>query len=236
MSLLGLIGRRVPTLLLLVAGLLYVLGSIAVFILCRWWLAYPLAAVAGGWWVVHRYGPATVAAVALFGVLLVALALAYWHWLGPDSFERRLASPVRSMRRRRYYRRRWLEAMDGCKLVRAGVDPRLMSVRGGRTVDELLVHLAPGSVLDDWREAAPRLASALEVRSVRVRKDGPRDVLLLVRHSAVGWHESEAAVESEVAETTEQLVAEREARAVESGLPPEVEALRPRPAFPRRPS
>jgi hypothetical protein len=128
--------------------------------------------------------------------------------------------------------------MDGAGLVRAGVDPVLMACHGGETVDELLVHMAPGSLATEWRDAARRLTSALEVRSVRVRAEGPRDVRLLVRHRAVSRHEWPADVESEVAEVAAQPELEREtvdqlAGRIVAELPEPTEL--PRATFPRRP-
>lgn len=176
-----LFARRIPAPLLLPVLVAVGIGRLGWAIACRWWLAYPLAAVAGYWWAVHRWGALPVAVGIVAAVLLLTLAGAGWSWLAPDSFGRAVATPWRSWRRGRHYRARWDDAMEGAGLVRADVVPTLMSCRGGGTVDELLVHMAPGSLLTEWRDAAPRLASAFEVRSVRVRRDGPRDVRLLVR-------------------------------------------------------
>jgi hypothetical protein len=178
--------------------------------------------------------PVTLAGI---GVAFVAIVVGGWlHWLAPETFDRRLAGPVRSWRRRRYYDPRWDAAMEGCELVRADYYPVLMSVRAGRAVDELLVHMAPGQVATDWRDRTPRLVSALEVRSVRVRRDGPRDVRLLVRHGVVDWRESPSAVDEEVREILDQSpeVAELVGPALEPVEPVDVPAPG-RAAFPRRP-
>jgi hypothetical protein len=234
---LGALTRRTPTTLLLLV--LAVVGAVrlTVFVFARWWLSWPLMLLGLGWWSVHRYGAGTVVGWLVVAVLLLVAAVAVWSWLGPDSFGRVVVLPWRSWRRRRHYERRWDEAMLGTKLERAGVVPMLMSCHGGETVDELLVHMAPGSLVTDWRDAAQRLASAFEVRSVRVRSAGPRDVRLLVRHSAVSRHEWPADVDTEVAEVAAQPAEhesnEQLAERIAAELPEPTEL--PRPAFPRRP-
>jgi hypothetical protein len=208
----------------------------------RAWVLPALVVVATLTATVLRHGWRPVVTVVALVVAVLALAAAAWSWLEPGSFDRHAAGPVRSWHRRRYYAARWDAAMDGAGLVRAETVPLLMSVRGNATVDELLVHIAPGSLVTEWRDAAPRLASALEVRSVRVRRAGPRDVRLLVRHAAVSWRESQDAIDAELAEVVQQPATETndqlaERLVAEAPAPTEL----PRPehmpggAFPRRP-
>lgn len=235
----GTLLRRLPTPLLLLGLAVVGLVRLVAFVFARWWLSWPLMLAGLGWWLVGRYGGAVVGAWLVAAALVAVLAVSAWSWLGPDSFGRVVVLPWRSWRRGRYYRARWDDAMLGAGLERAGVVPVLMSCHGGETVDELLVHMAPGSLLTEWRDAARRLTSALEVRSVRVRGEGPRDVRLLVRHSAVSRHEWPTDVDAEVAEVAAQPDLEREARIAEVQQlvddAPEPTEL-PRPAFPRRPS
>lgn len=207
------VAGRLPTLVLLALLALEGFVRLLVFVVTRWWLAYPLLVALAVW----HLGPATVGAVVGGLALLVVLGCAYWSTYAPESWQRRVGGPVRSWWRGRAYRRAWDDAMGGCKLVRGDIVPTLMSCRTHGGVDRLLVHMAPGQLPADWRDVAPRLASALGVRSVRVRSAGPRDVLLLVRWREIRAHDPEvlddAAVDAEVAETTEQLVAEVPARA-----------------------
>jgi hypothetical protein len=234
-----LIGRRSPTPLLLVAVVVHAAAWLAVAAWRRPWLLLALSSTLLLASAIMRDGWLPV--VALLGVIAAAavVGLAGWSWLAPGAFERAVAGPVRSWRRRRHYAARWDAAMDGCGLVRAGEAPTLMAVRSADGVDRLSVHMAPGQLVTDWRDAAPRLASALEVRSVRARRDGPRDVLLLVRWREIRLHDPEvgddAAVAAELAETVgggwetnEQLAAR-----LAADLPEPTEL--PRPAFPRRP-
>ena len=238
------VAGRLPSWLLVLVLVLEGSVRLVLFVFARWWLSWPLVFGLGGWALVHRYGAAIVVAllVALLGLLGVALG--GWQWLAPTSFDERVLGPWRSWRRRRAYNARWEDAMHGAGLVRAERVPTLVSVRGGPTVDEVLVHMAPGQLATEWRDAAQRLVSALEVRSVRVRKDGPRDVLLLVRHSAVSWRESREEVDAEIAEVTQQPVESLEDRLTAHAerivaaltAPTEVHDVpRPGAAFPRRP-
>lgn len=224
--------RRTPTVLLLLVLPVVGLIKLAVVVVTHWWLAWPLLIGV----VVWRVGPATVALVAGALVLVVAVLLVGWSTFAPSSWQRRLADPVRGALRARQYRRAWDDAMLGCKLDRAGIVPTLMSCRTVGGVDRLLVHLAPGQVAADWRDVAPRVAGALGVRSVRVRADGPRDVMLLVRWREIRLRDPEvaddAAVEAELAETTEQLVRERERELEQLDVPSPTEI---RGAFPRAP-
>jgi hypothetical protein len=236
--------RRVPTVLLVPAWVAVAGVALVVAVARRPVLVYPatvLAALAAAalWW-----GWPAVAWTVAGGLLGAALAVASWTWLAPNAWAHHVVLPLRSWRRRRYYEARWEAAMDGCGLIRADELPTLMRVRGGEAVDELLVHMAAGSLVTEWRDAAPRLASALEVRSVRVRKDGPRDVRLLVRHAAVTPHEWPADVDAEADEIAEQLTAEPAeyppdpfpSTPREPATPPvPAEPAQPRPAFPRRP-
>lgn len=215
------LGRKMPGWLLLLMLLVTALVRLTMLVASRWWLSWPLMLTALGWWSVGRYGAGTVAGVLLAGVVVVAFGLAYWSTFAPESWQRRLGDPVRSWRRGRFYRARWDDAMGGCGLVRDGIVPTLMSCRTSGGVDRLSVHMAPGQLAADWREIAPRIASGLGVRSVRVRADGPRDVALLVRWREIRLHDPEvlddAAVDAEVAEVAEQ-------------------PAEPRGPFPRRPS
>ena len=227
----GALARRSPTWLLLLAGALMLLARVLWFAGSRWWLAWPLMLGAVVWWV----GPLTAAAVAGGVVLAVVVLLVGWSTFAPESWQQRVADPVRGLVRARRYRRAWDDAMLGCKLDRAGVVPTLMSCRTTGGVDRLSVHLAPGQVAADWREIAPRIAGALGVRSVRVRADGPRDVALLVRWREIRARDAITApeIEAEVDEVTEQLARERELDQLDEPDVPSPTELRG--AFPRSP-
>lgn len=222
---LGALIRRTPTLLLLLGLAVAGLARLGWAVARRWWLACPLAAVGCCWWLTARYGSGVLLVLAVLVVVVGVLPFAVACYVQPQTWAATVEA-VRSWRRGRHYRARWDDAMEGAGLVRAGVVPTLMSCRGGKAVDELLVHMAPGSLLTEWRDAAPRLASAFEVRSVRVRRDGPRDVRLLVRHSAVTRHEWSVDVDTEVDEVAAQIAADIEAEPVKPATGG---------AFPRRP-
>lgn len=236
------VAGRAPTLLLL-AGLGVVgLGRLSLAVLRRPVLAGVLAVFVVLARALIAWGPALVGLGFAAAVLAGVLVAAAWSWLSPASLERRLVNPVRSARRVRHYRRAWLNAVEGCGLVRNGIEPVLMSVRASAGVDRLSVHLAPGQIVEDWRSVAPRLAAALEVRSVRVRRDGPRDVLLLVRWRKIRLRDPEvedaAALDTEVAEVAEQLEVkgslEGYERAAETTGPLPTPEQMPGGAFPRR--
>lgn len=176
-----LLARRVPTWALVPLGALVALVWLVVEIARRPVLLFACCCSALGWWAVARYGAVGVGTVALVVVSVLGIALGAGAWLAPSTFERVLGGPARSWRRRRYYAARWADAMDGAGLVRAETEPVLMSCRSSGGIDRLTVHMAPGQLVTEWRDAAPRLVTGLEVRSVRVRRDGPRDVVLLVR-------------------------------------------------------
>lgn len=201
----GALARRSPTWLLLLG--LVVVGLVRL-VVAVWRIPWgPAAALVLGVvayvWLDHGWLVAVVMVLGWLGGLALVFGLLLWR--NPDA--------LRSWRRGRLYRRVWADAMGGCGLVRDGIEPTLMSCRTEGGVDRLHVHRAPGQLAADWREVAPRLASALGVRSVRVRESGPRDVTLLVRWREIRRRDPEvlddAAVEAEVTEVTEQLVAER---------------------------
>lgn len=200
------VAGRAPTALLLVGMALVGVGRALVALWQRPWLLWTLAGVGFMVSAILRDGWQAVVTVAVLAALAVVVALAAWSWLAPRSWRQRVTVPLLSARRARYYRGRWEEAVTGCGLVRADVVPTLMSVRSGNGVDRLLVHLAPGQLPADWRDVAPRLAAALEVRSVRVRREGPRDVLLLARYREVRARDDVTApeLEAEVEETVRQ--------------------------------
>jgi hypothetical protein len=132
------------------------------------------------WLAVHRAvaGLLALAVVVVWagwpwgGLIVGGLLMAAGTWLEarPARFE--------EWRRGRWYRRTWEDAMDGCGLVRANVVPVLEDVRvSGNTrdgmgapwtLDMLTVRVAPGQLVSDWRAVQGRLASAWDLRRVRV--------------------------------------------------------------------
>jgi len=169
---------RLPSTLLLLGLAIGAGGRLVVEVWRRPWLSCPLATLAVVLVVVEPGSWQQAFAVLLGGILgaVTMLGLVVWAWPGSV-----VGQAWRSWRRRRYYLARWADAVHGVGLVRADVEPVLMSVRSRGGVDELLVHMAPGQLVTEWRDLAPRVAGALEVRSVRVRSAGPRDVVLLAR-------------------------------------------------------
>lgn len=169
--------RRTP-ILLLVVGLIVELAARAVWaVLRRPVLILAAAVVAGVWWLVDAAGALPAAAIGVGTILLGLGGLA-------ERCQRRGISwgdqAVTSWRRVRYARR-WDRAMRDAGLAQlnddgAAVHPRLLSVRlgggpGERDTDVVRVHGLPGQVLTDWRTAAPRIASALDVRRARVHPE-----------------------------------------------------------------
>jgi len=193
------VAGRAPTLVLVAAAGLEGLVRLAIAVARRPWaltvVSTAVVVVALHWWALVPLG---VVSASLLGLGLARPAVLRSWWRG------------------RHYRRRWAEAMLGCKLVHAGVEPTLMRVTSLGGLDRLEVHLAPGQLVDEWREAVPRLRSAFEVRSVRVRRDGPRDVVLLAR-----WRDPD--------------LVELEASNADADQLEAVDELEPPSAFPRSP-
>ncbi len=112
----------------------------------------------------------------LLGVLST---LGLWALLGRGSFDRCVAWPLRSARRRRrVYRKRWEPALvtadlsvtlDGVRYL-----PRLVRVRSTCSVDLVTVSLLTGQLIDDFAKAAERLAQTFGARECRVRRDPHR--------------------------------------------------------------
>jgi hypothetical protein len=158
----------------------------------RWLFAHltvlaGLLIVAGTWYVVA----AELWLVLALATGCVLLAGGGWLELHRVHSWAQLRQELASLRRLRWYRQRWDEAVDGAGLVRAGVPPVLEAHRYGGTVtgqerdlDVLTVRLAPGQLPGDWRQVASRLASTWAATGLRAHPvPGRSDLVeLYVRH------------------------------------------------------
>jgi S-DNA-T family DNA segregation ATPase FtsK/SpoIIIE len=121
--------------------------------------------------------------VVPLGVAVVAAA--GWRWRWPDSFERQVATRVRSWWRWRWvYRRCWREVMLGCGLVVTTADgyrlPLVAAIRSRRDQDRLTLVLPPGQVPDDVIGASNALAHGLRAHRVSGRDLGAGRVAMTV--------------------------------------------------------
>jgi S-DNA-T family DNA segregation ATPase FtsK/SpoIIIE len=133
------------------------------------------------WWLDLRFGslPLLLAAALLASVAIV------WRRRWPDSFRRQVVWRVRGVwRARRVYGYLWQPAIVTTGLaVTMGEQeylPAIRSVRSSGTVDVVSVRMLPGQCLEDWAQAAPRLAQTFGVLDARVRSvpGDPRRVVL----------------------------------------------------------
>lgn len=204
----------------------------ALWRLCKWLARHPIlptgAVVIGVlWWAAS----ANLTVLVLVAAGISSLAVGGWaEQHGTDSWAALMAA-FTARRRLHWYRARWDAAMAGCKLVQAEMVPELLDVRlggqlGDRDLDVLTVAMAPGQLVSDWRQVAPRLASAWGRGRVRAHElPGRTDlVVLYVRHGRV--RSLPAPVVPDTDDGGEQLQSLHE-------LPP-VERTRPG-AFPRTP-
>ncbi|WP_308012541.1 FtsK/SpoIIIE domain-containing protein [Saccharopolyspora sp. 6T] len=150
----------------------------AVFALCGWLIRHPVVlGVCGGvWWCWSTGG---VPGLVVVGVLVLGFGAA-WRIVGPESFERRVTTRVRSgVMRAAVYELRWARWARAARLVshddqyRPGHVPRLLSVRSGRYWDDVRVRLAAGQRYRDIEMAAEALAMSRRVRRCAVREVRP---------------------------------------------------------------
>ena len=161
---------RVPLSAVLAAWLgRKVLGAVV------WVVRHPVvfAPVFGVWLLVRVLdvlGPVPISAT----VVLLAGALVVWWRLGRESFARLVAWRCRGLWRNRFvYRFAWQPAMlttglavhvDGNEFV-----PKVRSIRSTGCVDQVRVRMLPGQTIEDWADAAPRLAQTFNAHECRVR-------------------------------------------------------------------
>lgn len=183
--------RQLPWWLQLLLVGLAATAELAWWVLRSPWRTAGVAAAAAVWWIVD-VGAAPYVAGAVT-VLLIATGTA-WE-LAPSRFVRLQRLCVAGWRRWRTDRR-WDDAMHAAGLTYADLQgtwhvPRLLTVRIRSTdpagagppwdVNMIRVETLPGQLLEDWRKASPRLASALGGRRVRVHRD-PGSTRVLTLH------------------------------------------------------
>lgn len=136
------------------------------------WLTAKVVAGLGPW-------PLLVAAVLAVGGLVA------WRRMRPESFTRQVVWRLRGAVRGRFvYRFAWQPAMVTTGLA-VRVDareylPKVRTVRSTGGVDQLRVRMLPGQTIEDWANAAPRLAQTFDAQECRVRSvEGSRRELVL---------------------------------------------------------
>ena len=124
-------------------------------------------AFVAGWQLVHPALP-----LGVVGGLVVGLVV--WRVRWPVSFDRHAYLRARAWWRASWvYRRRWAAGMDtiGLTKERHGTDfvPPLVAIRCNRWMDQVTVRMLPGQRLQDWVDAADRLAQTFGALDCRVR-------------------------------------------------------------------
>ena len=129
------------------------------------WSVLAIASVAWEWWWLTA---ALLAPLVGFGL---------WAWIGPVSFQTRIADPWWRWGHARWLRKRWAPVMEACGLARrvpgtAGeVGRQSPPLRRLRWVDGQLIAtpgLLVGQTIDDYEAAADRLRVSLDANRVRV--------------------------------------------------------------------
>jgi S-DNA-T family DNA segregation ATPase FtsK/SpoIIIE len=157
------------------------------------------AAAALGWLVRHpvALAPPLLVWVALrafhvigpipIGLLFALMGAGLWVWrrLWPDTFREYVTWWLRGLWRGRFvYRFGWQPAMVTTGLA-VGLEgreylPKIKAISSTGTVDRIRVRMLPGQTMEDWAEAAPRLAQTFNAVECRVRSiKGSRQELLL---------------------------------------------------------
>lgn len=129
-----------------------------------------LALAIAGVWVGHRFGPWPI----LAALVLTVAGLATWRVRWPAGFDRFVDTPARSWWRGWFvYRRLWATATStaGLTLTRRGDEytPTLRRVSSTRSVDQVNVRMLPGQTVEDYADAAPRIAQTFGAAVCRVR-------------------------------------------------------------------
>jgi S-DNA-T family DNA segregation ATPase FtsK/SpoIIIE len=171
---------KVPLTAVLVA---WVAGKIAAGF--GWLIRHPLALapvvlVLGFVRVFDVLGPLPIAAT----VLLAAGGLVAWRVLWPEMFTTQVVWRLRGLWRGRWpYRFTWQPAMvtTGLAVLVDGREylPKIRSVKSTGSVDLVRVRMLPGQTIEDWAEAAPRLAQTFDAQECRVRSTEKRQQLCL---------------------------------------------------------
>lgn len=118
----------------------------------------------------HRLGPAPI--VVLLAMVIGTLVV--WRVRWPESFTTKVAWRARGIWRGRWtYRYCWQPVMVTTGLA-VNVDgreylPKVRSVRSTGGVDLVRVRMLPGQTIEDWTDAAPRLAQTFAAEECRVR-------------------------------------------------------------------
>jgi S-DNA-T family DNA segregation ATPase FtsK/SpoIIIE len=172
------------------------LGTLVLRVLL-WAATHPRSAAAGLlalWLVLHpppAWQPLAIAAVVALGV---------WWARWPRSFRRHVSARAQAAWRRLWvYRRDWQPAMvtSGLSLTPGlgGALPTLKRVSVDADWDLVRVRMLPGQTIEQWQQAAPRLAQTWGLRIVRVRRTSDPQVLTLVgrRQAARGNYLAPAA-------------------------------------------
>jgi S-DNA-T family DNA segregation ATPase FtsK/SpoIIIE len=137
------------------------------------------------------------------GAALVMVGLLVWRLAWPGSFARVVSRPLRGVWRGWWvYRLGWAKSMWLCGLAvrdRPTYEYSQVGPGGKRKVqmmhpkigaglrcrqytDRVPVIFVPGQTLEQWREAAPALASAFRARSCRVKSSAPGAAVLEFGH------------------------------------------------------
>jgi hypothetical protein len=160
----GALLRRTPTRWLVLAGGLLLAGRGLRWLAAHLWVPFAVLVIGALGWVLaaERWW--------LLGIPVgvVLLALGGWRELHPGDSWPELVAVWRGWRRQRWYAARWEESMDALGLIRADVVPALEHVRcRDRDLDVLTVVMAPGQIVEDWRERNRRIRSTWGLRSAR---------------------------------------------------------------------
>jgi S-DNA-T family DNA segregation ATPase FtsK/SpoIIIE len=141
--------------------------------------------------------------VVLVILVLLVVGLIGWRLAWPASFRRWLAAPVRGVLRGWWvYRLGWAKSMwlrglavrdrpthqvaqpgPGGKRRVPLLNPKIAAgMRCRQFTDRVPVRFVPGQTLDQWRDAAPALASAFRANTCRVKASKPGSAVLEFGH------------------------------------------------------
>ncbi|HSE71084.1 MAG TPA: FtsK/SpoIIIE domain-containing protein [Nocardioidaceae bacterium] len=136
-------------------------------------------------WLLARVTDALGGVPLLLVLVLTVAGLVVWRVRWRESFTRQVTWRLRGLWRGRFvYRFAWQPAMVTTGLaVTLGAReylPKIRSIRSTGSVDRVRVRMLPGQTMEDWADAAPRLAQTFAAQECRVRTlDGKRQELVL---------------------------------------------------------
>jgi S-DNA-T family DNA segregation ATPase FtsK/SpoIIIE len=152
-----------------------------------WWLLrHPritssVTVVVGLWWFTTTHGPLLVLSISA----VTAAVLAAWRRCAPASFTRHVVHAGGGAYRRAVLYQRWWQpatTTTGLTVVLGGQEliPRLGRVHSTGYVDTVAVRMLAGQTVEQWSEAAPRLAQTFGAADCRVRTVPGRPHALLL--------------------------------------------------------